>query len=44
MIWVLRILLLVWLTFSVKLDDDLYGVRWSMINFEKCRRVIIRNY
>jgi hypothetical protein len=35
----LRILLLIWLAFSVKLDDDLYGVRYSMQRLLECRKV-----
>jgi hypothetical protein len=35
----LRILLLIWLAFSVKLDDDLYGVRYSMNALLECRKV-----
>jgi len=36
----LRILLLIWLAFSVKLDDDLYGVRYSMNSLAEQKRVV----
>ena len=39
MIMFMRALLLLWLAVSMKTDDDLYGVRYSILNFEKCRRV-----
>lgn len=38
-ILILRTLLLIWLAFSVKNNDDLYGVRYSMKNLEQCRRI-----
>ena len=39
-VWILRVLLMLWLSFSVKNTDDLYGVRYSMRSFEQCKRVI----
>jgi hypothetical protein len=35
----LRILLLIWLALSVKVNDDLYGVRYSMRQLQVCRKV-----
>ena len=35
----LRVLLLIWLAFSVKADDDLYGVRYSMNALLECKKV-----
>ena len=39
-ILLLRTLLLLWLAFSVKNTDDLYGVRYSMRSFEQCKKVV----
>ena len=39
-ILLLRTLLLIWLAFSVKNTDELYGVRYSMRSFDECRRVV----
>ena len=39
-LWVGRILLIMWLSFAQKADDDLFGVLTSIRRFNECRRVV----
>ena len=36
----LRVLLVIWLAFSVKKDDDLYGTLMSIRRMQECRKVV----
>ena len=37
-----RCLLIIWLAFAVKQDDDLYGTLLSMRRLQECRKVVKR--
>jgi hypothetical protein len=39
-VWVLRILLILWLGFAQKADDDLFGVLTSIRRFDECKRIV----
>ena len=40
-IWILRVMLIFWLSFSVKQDDDLYGTLMSIRRFNECKRLVV---
>jgi|SaaInlV_125m_DNA_1040241.scaffolds.fasta_scaffold87833_2 hypothetical protein len=39
-VWILRIMLIFWLSFSQKADDELFGVLTSIRRFNECRRLV----
>ena len=39
-LWVLRFMLIVWLSFSQKADDDLFGVLTSIRRFNECKKIV----
>lgn len=39
-LWVLRGMLIFWLSFSQKADDDLFGVLTSIRRFNECKKVV----
>jgi hypothetical protein len=39
-LWLLRGMLILWLSFSQKADDDLFGVLTSIRRFNECKRIV----
>jgi hypothetical protein len=39
-LWTLRVMLIIWLSFSQKADDDLFGVLTSIRRFNECKRLV----